>query len=379
MTSPSSLYELPEVAPADRCDSRIAAREISSIAVFRALKLGDMLCVTPALRALRRHYPKAHIALIALPWFRELSSRYGHVIDEVIEFPGSPNLPERQASRSVLDRFIGTMACRGFDLVIQMHGSGELTNPLIARFAGRQAAGFYPRSGSCPDPAGFLPWIEEQPEPLRYIELLAHLGIPSQGTWLGLPISPSEIAEARWLKDMPGIAGRPIACLHPGASLPERRWSASSFAAIGDRLAQHGFAVVLTGGPEERTLTAEVAARMRRGSVDVAGATSIGLLAALVSEAALVVCNDTGVSHVAAATRTPSVVISPVSDPRRWAPLDQDLHRLVDARQGASVDQVWQCIERLVRDLGPSGAEKPGGHHPAGQTPNALGGDYVSC
>src|SRR4051794_13574097 len=79
---------------------------IRSIAIFRALKLGDMLCATPALRAIRHHWPNAHIALVALPWFRELADRYSHLFDEMIEFPGYPGLPEQSSTPGESERFI---------------------------------------------------------------------------------------------------------------------------------------------------------------------------------------------------------------------------------------------------------------------------------
>jgi ADP-heptose:LPS heptosyltransferase len=68
---------------------------------------------------------------------------------------------------------------------------------------------------------------------------------------------------------------------------------------------------------------------MRAPAVDLAGRTSLGALGALIDGAGVVVCNDTGVSHVTAALGTPSVVVASGSDVRRWAPLDQSRHRVV--------------------------------------------------
>jgi ADP-heptose:LPS heptosyltransferase len=68
---------------------------------------------------------------------------------------------------------------------------------------------------------------------------------------------------------------------------------------------------------------------MRRPAADLAGRTSLGGLAALVERAALVVCNDTGISHVAAALRAPSVVVACGSDTERWAPEEETLHRVL--------------------------------------------------
>jgi len=86
---------------------------------------------------------------------------------------------------------------------------------------------------------------------------------------------------------------------------------------------------VLTGGKGELALADEVAQHMRSTPLNLAGKTTLGGLGALVARARLVVCNDTSVSHIAAAVRTPSVVVACGSDPRRWAPLDQQLHRVL--------------------------------------------------
>jgi ADP-heptose:LPS heptosyltransferase len=68
---------------------------------------------------------------------------------------------------------------------------------------------------------------------------------------------------------------------------------------------------------------------MQAPAIDLAGATDIGMFAALVADARLLVCNDTGASQVAAAVRTPSVVICAGTDPERQAPLNTEHHHLL--------------------------------------------------
>jgi ADP-heptose:LPS heptosyltransferase len=103
------------------------------------------------------------------------------------------------------------------------------------------------------------------------------------------------------------------------------------FAAVADSLARKGLRVVITGTVDEQDVACAVTAAMSQPAINLAGQTTLGAAAALVSGARLVVTNDTGMSHIAAALRVPSVVVVLGSDPKRWAPLDRGRHRPVMA------------------------------------------------
>jgi ADP-heptose:LPS heptosyltransferase len=89
--------------------------------------------------------------------------------------------------------------------------------------------------------------------------------------------------------------------------------------------------IVLTGSQDEADVVRVVRNAMRMPVLDLCGQTDLGALAALLAQACLVVTNDTGVSHLAAAVATPSVVVSCGSDPARWAPLDMERHSVISA------------------------------------------------
>jgi lipopolysaccharide heptosyltransferase II len=297
------------------------------IGVFRALVLGDMLCAVPALRAIRAAWPAAEITLIGLPWAAGLAERLTQV-DRFVAFPGHPGLPEREPDLAALPRFIEAMQAQHFDLLLQLHGSGSIVNPLLASFAARHTAGFVEPGGYCAEPELHTPWPTHGHEIERLLALTDHLDLPRQGTQLELPLRDEdrEALHAQW----PQLGQRQaLVCLHPGAQLPSRRWPPERFAAIGDQLAAEGCEIVITGTAAEAPLADAVRRAMRAPALSLAGQTTLWTLAALIERARLLVCNDTGVSHVAAALHTPSVVVSLGADVSRWAPLDRARHRVL--------------------------------------------------
>jgi len=317
LSSPLSDVGLPGAVPSPR-----------RIAVFRALQVGDMLCAVPALRSLRAAYPDSQITLIGLPWARAFASRYDRYLDDFIEFPGFPGFPEQRVRARCIPYFLRDVQRRSFDLVLQMHGSGRVTNAIVALFDARRYAGFRDVEGYCPDAhALFLVWPTRGAEVRRLVQLMTFLGIAPQGEHLEFPIREEDRAELRALPAVRELVPGEYVCIHAGARNPVKRWPPSHFAAVADALANAGLRVVLTGTTEEASIVRAVVAAMRTPAIDVAGPMRLGALAALMRDARLVICNDTGVSHLAAALSVPSIVIFIAADPDRWAPLDAERHR----------------------------------------------------
>ncbi|ARP85521.1 glycosyltransferase family 9 protein [Bordetella genomosp. 9] len=298
------------------------------IAVFRALQLGDMLCAVPALRALRRHCPGAHITLIGLESARPFVQRFHRDIDELMLFPGIPAFPEQAARPGDLPAFYREAHARRFDLALQMHGSGSLSLAIVRALGARQHAGFVPDPAMA-QPGRLFPWPDDLPEPLRYTALMRFLGVPVDDDALDLPLTAADAAEADRVARDYGFDPAATVFVHPGARLRSRRWPAERFGRVAAALASQGWRIAVTGSAAERELTAGVAAAAGGAAIDLADRTSLGGLAALLARAPLIVCNDTGVSHIAAAVGTRSVVVACGSDTRRWAPLDRARHTVL--------------------------------------------------
>lgn len=320
------------------------------IAIVRSLPgLGDLLCAIPAWRSLRAALPEAQITLIGLPWARAFVERYTAYLNDFLEFPGYPGIPEVPPPLTKLPAFFASVQQQSFDLALQMHGSGIVSNPFTVLLGARVNAGFYLPGQYCPDPDHFLPYPEHEPEIWRHLRLMEFLGIPLQGSELEFPLGEEDFYELHTIEEVRNLQHGEYVCIHPGASVHTRRWSLEKFAAVADALAARGFQVVLTGTAAEAELTQAVREVMQFSSIDLAGRTTLGAIAALLSNARLLVCNDTGISHLAAALRVRSVVIFSTSDPNRWAPLDRDLHRVLSdqALQEITPAAVLAQVEKL--------------------------------
>ncbi len=325
------------------------------VAVVRVLPgLGDLLCLVPALRALRAAAPRARITLVGLAGARSFVRRFHAYVDELAECPGFPGLAEQAPAVRRLVPFLRAMQARRLDLALQMHGRGPASNLLTALLGARWTAGFFVPGQYCPDPVRFLPFAEATPESRRHLRLVEHLGIPARGEQLEFPLGPEDVAA---LRAVPGAWTLPpgrYACVHPGASARGGRWPAERFAAVADALARRGIPVVLTGTADEAVLTARVQAAMAAPALDLAGRTTLGALGVLLRRARLLVCNDTGISHLAAALGVPSVIVFTGADPRRWAPLDGARHRPVAGRPGdgpaalPAIDDVLAEVEQVL-------------------------------
>lgn len=325
--------------------------KIARLAIFRALQIGDMLCAVPALRALRAALPQARITLVGLPWAAQFASRFARYVDDFVAFPGHPAFPEQAVRAGELGVFHAEMRARNFDLALQMHGSGQVSNGIVRAFGAKALAGCAaPESAA--DPGCFMPYPAQGPEPLRLLALARFLGAPADGSHLEFPITGQDERELADSGLADGLEPGCYLCIHPGARLRDKCWPPARFAEVADSLTEEfGLRVVLTGSAKEADLTAEVAGRMRNSAVDAAVPLSIGAMAALMRGARLLVCNDTGVSHIAAGLRLPSVVVFSKADMRRWAPLDRARHRCIRDTEGRHAALALRLARSLLRAL----------------------------
>lgn len=323
-------------------------RDIDEILILRALQLGDLLCAIPAIRALKKAQPDSRIVLIGLPWAASFVSRFSRYFSGFINFPGFPGLIEQPFNATDFMNFISRLRHRKADLFIQMHGNGTISNDISVMSQASRLAGFYVKGGHCPDSQLYMPYPAEVSEVKKHLMLMEFLGVPSAGEHLEFPVSDAEQERYFEIGRTHGLVAGGYVCVHPGARDTRRRWEAVKFAEVADAMAAKGYRVVLTGSREEYDAVHKVAAAMKHPAVNLAGKTGLGELAMLIKHARLLFANDTGVSHIAAAVGTQSIIVFLVSDPARWAPENKDLHRVILPRESENVEHALVMADEVL-------------------------------
>ncbi|SRR5579884_103854 len=306
--------------------------DIRKIAVLRANALGDFLFALPALGALRAAYPAAEIVLLGRRWHAEFLAGRPGPVDRVIVVPPArgvslgedePEPPEAAAEQA---RFFAAMVAERFDLALQLHGGGRNSNPFLLRLGARLTVGL--KTPDAPPLDRWIPYIYWQHEVLRYLEVVSLVGARATDVEPRVCLVDADCAEAR--AALPGLEGPPpLAVLHPGATDGRRRWPPEKFAAVGAALTAAGLRLAVTGSGWERELVEAVCAAMPGPVDNLCGRLSLGGLAGLLAAARVVVSNDTGPLHLAAALGTPTVGIFWCGNYATSAPLTRARHRPV--------------------------------------------------
>ena len=335
------------------------------IVVFLPNWVGDVVMATPVLAALREHFSGAHIACIGRgaagqliagsPWY-----------DEFI-----PDAPSRAPRVRNFFRTVREVRRRRFDLAVLLPNSFRVA--LLARLGSAGRIVGYVRDGR-----GWL--LSDGPTPERdengrfrpvptidyYIGLARHLGVPVPSRRMALGVVEADRAEADRLLDRPGAAaGGPLVMLNPGASFgPSKMWAPERFGAVADELVGRcGARVIINAAPnaaERRTAALVAGAMQNKALLNLAELdNTLGLLKALLCRCDLLITNDTGPRHIAAAFGVGVVTLFGSTDPV-WAQIDYDRERIIRVQLPCSPCQQKVCPQpagplyhRCMEDISP--------------------------
>ena len=322
------------------------ADEIRRVVVRGTNWVGDAVMTIPALRELRRVLPRAHITLATRSWARGLFSG-ADFIDDLLVYDRRPR------DFSAVVRQVKEWRKRRFDLALIFQNAFEAA--LIAagaRVPLRLGYATEGRRALLTHPLAVPAWKDKRHEIFYYLNLVGELerllygasGVELQEPLFALAVSPKRQAQAReFLLAQGASAGRPLVALCPGSiNSRAKRWPSLRYAALADRLIEEtGANVALIGSREEEGVAEEVRAAMRHEPLMLAGRTDLAEAVAILSVADLLVTNDTGPAHIAAALDCPTLVIFGPTDPATTRPFP---------RAGRVIRHPPECAPCMLRD-----------------------------
>ena len=285
--------------------------------------IGDAVMSLPALEALRERFPETEIVSVAKPWVSELYSHHPAVDRQIVYEPDGKHHGPRGFWNLVRE-----LRAENFDGAILLQNAFHAAwMAWCARIPVR--AGY-----ACEARDGLLTTAVEPPGPAYYghqtyyyLELLFRAGLinrPEAVTEVRLALDKAEKVWAAQALETLGLHGpRFLVGLNPGAAFgPAKRWPADRFAALADRLVGGLHAdVLIFGSASERPLAEEIAREMDHTPTIVAGSTTLRQWMALLERCRLVVTNDSGGMHLAAALGLPVVAVFGSTDADATGPL----------------------------------------------------------
>lgn len=291
------------------------------ILLTRTDRIGDVVLSTPAIKAVRDKYPDAHIAFMVRPYAKDIVEGNPY-LDEVIIYD------KYGKHKSILSTIVFALGLRKkkFDKAFMLHPTNRAH--LIAYLAGiSERIGFNRKSAIfLTKKIEHLKQRGEKHELEYTLDLLGSAGIEAKDKELFVPIRGKDVKRIEELFEEHHVGTDvPLVAVNPGASCPSKRWRPENFAALCDALAGKCKARILIVSDQKNAKYARAAEdAMKYEPVNLAGKTSVGELAALLSKCSLFISNDSGPVHIACAVGTPVISIFGRKDaglsPKRWGP-----------------------------------------------------------
>jgi len=315
--------------------------------VVRLRSIGDTVLMTPALHALRRFLPHVEIDVLLEDWVAPVLDGCADC-DRVIT-------TKRGAGFSDRARLAGELRAARYDVAFNLHGGTTAT--LLVRASGAtHRVGFanfrLGRLHNHVAPPGNLIWGREKIHSVeQQLALIGWTGIPVNAhapTALTVTESALLSLEAKLRRETSSVElSKQFAVIHPAAAFESKLWATANFARVAEHLAAHGITAVAVAAPHEREI---VAALRRDARVPISSFTDLSLpeITALLSRARLFVGNDSGIAHIAAAVRAPTVVVfgsSNIAHWRPWTPTNDVASEFVQEAMACAPCAGYTCAE----------------------------------
>lgn len=289
-------------------------QKVKRVLVVRLRSIGDTVLSTPSLLALRRFLPDARIDVLLEDWVAPVLDGFT-AIDNVLTVSKSEKSRLQTAWRIRRNKY---------DVAFNLHG-GTTATFFVRASGAKHRVGFESyqykslynhRLLSAPDFWHKSPNHSAE----QQLALMGFVGIPVMDK-LKSSLSVTAEAENSLGKKISGsgIQHSPFALLHPVAATETKQWATDNFARTAEFLAEKGFKAVAAATPKERGVL-ENLKEISRVPVEIFDNLTLPEITALASRASLFVGNDSGIAHIAAAVKIPSVVIFGSSNINHWYP-----------------------------------------------------------
>lgn len=325
-------------------------------------QMGDMLCAVPAFRGIKRRFPGAAITLVAAPINSDVA-RANPYVDEVLVYDKA----RHRSDPFELPRFIRGLRRRDFDLAIVLNtvsfsttsmllavasGAGIRTGSSSRSFGYDITSGVYHLELPLPSPSELAGMHEAEHNlfPLRRI------GVDEKDLTSRVVPAPADMERAAGISVSAGADGCGYLVVHPGAGKKQNIWPPARFASVAEQLRkEYGLAVIVLSGPVDSGSLSEFLSACDRPPVEVS-CPGIGLMAALMREASLTLCNDTGVMHIAGAAGARCVAVFGPTEPARWKPVNRSVvavKSLDGDIRSVKIDEVLEAARKLLEEVAP--------------------------
>ncbi len=297
--------------------------------------VGDAVLAIPALKAVRSNFPNAEITLLVRPWVAGLFTS-APFIDRV----WTEAKPTKLGDWTRITRNIRAFE---FDLALLLPNSFESALMMfLARVPNRIGYATDGRAWMLTD--SIAPSAETQHQVQYYLDLTKAIRAETNSLSIEIEATAEERAEARKLLAEEGIArGTRFLVLNPGAAYGSaKRWHEDRFADVADILAaEMDCGVAMIGSEGERPIAEQIRARMKRRVAILSGQTSLETLIGVLAESSLMITNDSGPMHIAAALGVPTVAVFGSTDERVTSPV---------GRRTRVVKNPVECSPCLLRE-----------------------------
>jgi heptosyltransferase-2 len=302
--------------------SSTQSSDIQRVVVRGTNWVGDCVMTIPALRALRRLLPEARITLVVKPGVADLFES-AKVVDEILRY-------DRRHIWSVFSQ-VREWRQHDFQLAVLFQNAFEAAViPFLAGVPVRLGYATEGRQKLLSHPLAVPDWKNSKHEVFYYLYLIAALEQSLYGTNKIFDTDPDaqievddrKKASAReFLDGFGSISPKGLVALCPGSiNSRAKRWPAERFAALGDRLIESDFSVLLIGSRAELDVSNTVVKGMRQKPIVLTGKTNLDQITSIISVADLLITNDTGPAHIGAALNTPTITIFGPTNPLTTRP-----------------------------------------------------------